>query len=59
MIRGSAQAMQVALVHTRAQTNLTVERGPPRRPKVKKLPKEKATERATQTKDEEKSCDKH
>ena len=28
-IRGSAQAMQVALLHSRAQTNSTVERGPP------------------------------
>ena len=30
MIRGSTQATQVALSHTRAQTNPTVERGPPR-----------------------------
>ena len=29
-IRGSAQATQVALLHTRAQSNLTVEKGPPR-----------------------------
>ena len=29
MIRGSAQATQVVLLHTRAQSNLTVERGPP------------------------------
>ena len=29
MIRGSAQATQVALSHKRAQCNLTVERGPP------------------------------
>ena len=29
MIRGSTQATQVALSHSRAQTNLTVERGPP------------------------------
>ena len=41
MIRGSAQATQVALSHSRTQTNLTVERGPPRRPKIKKLPKDK------------------
>ena len=41
-IRGSTQAMQVALLHCRAQTNPTVERGPPRRPKIKKLPKDKA-----------------
>ena len=53
-IRGSAQATQAALSHSRAQTNLTVERGPPRRPKIKKLSKDKAAEKATQTKDEEK-----
>ena len=53
-IRGSAQATQVALLHTRAQCNLTVERGPPHRPKIKKLSKDKAAEKATQTKDKEK-----
>ena len=54
MIRGSMQATQVALSHSRAQTNLTVERGPPRRPKIKKLSKDKAAEKATQTKDKKK-----
>ena len=54
MIRGSAQATQVALSHARAQTNLTVERGPPQRPKIKKLSKDRAAEKATQTKDKEK-----
>ena len=54
MIRGSAQAMQVTLSHSRAQTNLTVERGPPRRPKIKKLSKDKEAEKGTQTKDKEK-----
>ena len=29
-IRGSTQATQAALSHTRAQSNLMVERGPPR-----------------------------
>ena len=29
MIRGSTQATQAVLLHTRAQSNLTVERGPP------------------------------
>ena len=48
MIRGSAQATQVALSHSR------VERGPPRRPKIKKLSKDKAAEKVTQTKDKEK-----
>ena len=54
MIRGSAQATQAALSHTRAQTNLTVERDPPWRPKIKKLSKDRAAEKATQTKDKEK-----
>ena len=54
MIRGSAQATQVALSHSRAQTNPTVERGPPWRPKIKKLSKDKAAEKGTQTKDKEK-----
>ena len=54
MIKGSAQATQAALSHTRAQSNLTVERGPPRQPKIKKLSKERAVEKATQTKDKEK-----
>ena len=46
--------MQAALLHTRAQTNLTVERGPPRKPKIKKLSKDRAAEKATQIKDKEK-----
>ena len=37
MIRGSAWATQVALSHSRVQTNPTVERDPPRRPKIKKI----------------------
>ena len=53
-IRGSAQATQVALSHSRVQTNPTIERGPPRRPKIKKLPRDKAAEKGTQTKDKEK-----
>ena len=54
MIKGSAQATQAALSHTRVQSNPMVERGPPRQPKIKKLSKEWAVENATQTKDEEK-----
>ena len=53
-IRGSAQATQVALLHSRAQTNLTVERGPPWKPKINKLSKDKAAEKTTQTKDKKK-----
>ena len=54
MIRGSAQATQAALSHSRVQTNPTVERGPPWRPKIKKLPRDKAAEKGTQPKDKEK-----
>ena len=54
MIRGSAQATQAALLHTRVQSNPTVERGPPWQPKIKKLSKDRATEKATQMKDKEK-----
>ena len=54
MIRGSAQATQAALLHTRAQCNPTVERGPPQRPKIKKLSKDRAAKKATQMKDKEK-----
>ena len=53
-IRGSAQATQAALSHTRVQSNPTVERGPPQQPKIKKLSKDRAAEKATQMKDKEK-----
>ena len=53
-IRGSAQATQVALSHSRVQTNPIVERDPPRRPKIKKLSKDKAAEKGTKNKDKEK-----
>ena len=53
-IKGSAQATQAALSHSRVQTNPTIERGPPQRPKIKKLPRDKAAEKGTQTKDKEK-----
>ena len=54
MIKGSTQATQAALSHTRMQSNLMVERDPPRQPKIKKLSKERAVEKATQMKDKEK-----
>ena len=53
-IKGSAQATQAALSHIRAQSNLTVERGPPKQPKIKKLSKERAVEKTTQVEDKEK-----
>ena len=54
MIKGSTQATQAALSHTRVQSNPMVERGQPRQPKIKKLSKEWAVEKATQMKDKEK-----
>ena len=53
-IKGSAQATQAALLHTRAQSNPMVKRGPLRQPKIKKLSKDWAAEKATQMKDKEK-----
>ena len=53
-IKGSTQATQAALSHSRVRTNPTIERGPPQRPKTKKLPRDKAAEKGTQTKDKEK-----
>ena len=53
-LRGSTQATQAALSHSRVQMNLTVERGPPGRPKIKKLPRDKAVDKDTQTKDKNK-----
>ena len=44
-VKGSAQAKQVALAHTTAQCNPTVERGPPKQPKIKKLPKGQALDK--------------
>ena len=37
-IKGSAQATQAVLAHTTAQCNPTVERGPAKQLKIKKLP---------------------
>ena len=53
-IKGSTQATQAALSHTRVQSNPMVERRPPKRPKIKKLSKEQAADKHTQTKDKEK-----
>ena len=53
-IKGSAQATWAALSHTTTQSNPTVERGPPKQPKIKKLSKEQAADKAMQTKDKEK-----
>ena len=54
-VKGSAQATQAALAHTMAQCNPTVEKGPAKQPKIKKLPKDQASDRSTQTKEKDKS----
>ena len=53
-VKGSAQVTQVALVHTMAQCNPMVERGPPKQPEIKKLPKGQASDKSTQTKEKDK-----
>ena len=53
-IRGLAQATQVALAHTTVQCNPMVERGLPKQPKIKKLPKGQALDKVTQTKEKDK-----
>ena len=44
-IKGSTQATQAVLSNTRVQTNPMLERGPPKWPKIKKLPKEQAADK--------------
>ena len=53
-IKGSALATQVVLSHTTTQCNPTMERGPLKQPKIKKLSKEQAEDKTTQTKEKEK-----
>ena len=53
-IKGSTQATQAALSQTTAQCNPMVGRGPPKQPKIKKLSKEQAADKTTQTKKKEK-----
>ena len=54
-VKGSAQATQAALADTTAQCNPTVERGPAKQPKIKKLPKGQASDKSTQTEEKDKS----
>ena len=53
-IKGSTQATQAALSRTTMQCNPTVERGPLKQPKIKKLSKEQALDKTMQTKEKEK-----
>ena len=48
-IKGSTQATQAALSHTTTQCNPMVERRPPKQLKIKKLSKEQAADKTTQT----------
>ena len=57
MIKGSAQATQAVLLHTRVQSNPTVGRGPLRQPKIKKLCKERAVEKLLRRKTKKSQCD--
>ena len=53
-IKGSMQVTQAALSHTTVQCNPMVERGPLKWPKIKKLCKEQASDKTTQTKEKDK-----
>ena len=53
-VKGLAQVTQVALADTTAQCNPTVERGLPKQPKIKKLPKGQALDKLTQMKEKDK-----
>ena len=46
-IKGSAQATGATLSHSTMQCNPMVERGPPKQPKIKRLSKEQAADKAT------------
>ena len=53
-IWGSTIATHIVLSHSRAQANPTIERGLARNVRIKKLPKEKAEDKSTQTNKQEK-----
>ena len=53
-IKGSVQVTQVAMSHTTTQCNPMVERGLLKQPMIKKLSKEQALDKTTQTKEKDK-----
>ena len=53
-VKGLGQAAHAALAHTMVQCNPMVERGLPKQPNIKKLPKGQASDKATQTKEKDK-----
>ena len=54
-VKRSAQAMQAALACNMTQCNPTVKRGLAKQPKIKPLPKRKASDKTTQMKEKDKS----
>ena len=56
-IKGSTQATQAVLSHTRAQSNPTVERGPPKQPKIKNFPKSRQPTNIRRLKTRKSHCD--
>ena len=56
-IKGSAQATQAVLCHTTMQSNPTVERGPPKQPKIKKLLKNRHWTKPRRLKKRKSHCD--
>ena len=52
--QGSALATQITFSHSRAQANHTIKRGPNHKVRIKKLSKDKAKDKNTQTSKEEK-----
>ena len=55
--KGSAQATQVVLSHTTMQCNPTVDRGPWKQPKIKKLSKEQVSDKPCRQKKRISHCD--
>ena len=53
-IKGSVQVTQAVLSHTTMQCNPTVDRGLLKKPKIKKLSKEQASDKTMQTKEKDK-----
>ena len=56
-VKGSAQVTQVVLAYTTAQCNPTVERGPPKQTKIKKLPKDRHQPKKHRPKTRTSHCD--
>ena len=53
-VKALVQVTQAVLAHTTTQCNHTAERGLPKQPKIKKLPKGQELDKTTQTKEKDK-----